>query len=124
MPYPDKPQPADPKGPGRMTMPTKAVLQQFLNDPTREMYISQISEVAGLGPGSTHPILARLERCGWLESRWEDVDPHEERRPRRRYFRITPDGVVYAVRELQRADARIHGPRAATRGLPAVDGGL
>ena len=34
-------------------------------------------------------ILARLERCGWLESRWEDIEPAEEGRPRRRY-RLSP----------------------------------
>jgi PadR family transcriptional regulator len=33
-----------------------------------------------------HPILARLERAGWLSSRWEAVNPHREGRPRRRYY--------------------------------------
>jgi PadR family transcriptional regulator PadR len=49
-----------------------------------------------------HPILARLEGCGWIESRWEDQDPHQVGRPRRRYYRPTPDGVVYIARALDR----------------------
>jgi hypothetical protein len=35
----------------------------------------EICAAAGLASGTVHPILARLERLGWLESRWEDIDP-------------------------------------------------
>ena len=47
--------------------------------------------------------LARLERLGWVESRWEDVDPSEAGRPVRRYYRLTTDGVELARDGLARA---------------------
>ena len=83
------------KSPGpRMTIPTQLVLRTLLAEPAREMYGLQICEEAGLPSGTIHPILARLEReFGWLESRWEDVVPAEEGRPRRRYYKLTEDGA-------------------------------
>jgi PadR family transcriptional regulator, regulatory protein PadR len=50
-----------------------------------------------------HPILARLETVGWLESRWEEIDPRVEGRPARRYYRLTPDGMELAPSALARA---------------------
>lgn len=86
----------------RMTLPTQLVLRALIADPTREMYGLEIGRLAELPSGTIHPILARLEGCGWLESRWEEVDPKQEGRPRRRYYRLTPDGIVYAARALDR----------------------
>ena len=85
------------KQPGpRMTLPTQLVLRVMLDEPTREMYGLQICEAAGLPSGTIHPILARLERLGWLESRWEDASPREEGRPRRRYYFWSKDGAERA----------------------------
>jgi DNA-binding PadR family transcriptional regulator len=50
-----------------------------------------------------HPILARLERLHWVESRWEDIDPQVEGRPARRYYRLTAAGVEQARAALARA---------------------
>src|SRR5689334_13056590 len=86
----------------RMTLPTQLVLRVMLAEPTKELYGLEIGQLAELASGTIHPILARLERCGWAESRWEDRDPREAKRPRRRYYRLTPDGVVYAARALAR----------------------
>ncbi len=86
----------------RMTLPTQLVLRALIADPTREMYGLEIGRLAELPSGTIHPILARLERCGWLESRWEEADPKQEGRPRRRYYRLTPDGVVLGARALDR----------------------
>jgi PadR family transcriptional regulator PadR len=84
----------------RMTLPTQRVLQAMLARPTHEMYGLELSRVAGLASGTIHPILARLESVGWLESRWEDLDPCEEGRPRRRYYRLTPEGAQRALAAL------------------------
>lgn len=89
----------------RMTLPTQLVLRALLEAPTREMYGLEICSTAGLPTGTIHPILARLEGFGWLESRWEDVDPKQEGRPRRRYYRLSPDGAVLARAALERAQA-------------------
>jgi PadR family transcriptional regulator PadR len=63
----------------------------------------EIGAAAGLPSGTVHPILARLERVGWLESRWEEINPRAEGRPARRYYRLTPDGMELARSVLARA---------------------
>lgn len=90
----------------RMTLPTQLVLRAMVADPAKEMYGLEIGQAAELASGTIHPILARLEGCGWLESRWEDADPKRAGRPRRRYYRLTPHGLQYAVNAL----ARVHTP--------------
>jgi PadR family transcriptional regulator, regulatory protein PadR len=87
----------------RMTLSAQLVLRALLEQPARELYGLEICAKAGLPSGTIHPILARLEKAGWLESRWEDTDPHEEGRPRRRYYRLSPDGAERARTALARA---------------------
>ena len=103
----------------RMTMATQLVLRALLADPTDELYGSEIGEVAGLMSGTVHPILARLEASGWVESRWEDVDPQVVGRPVRRYYRITAEGASGARAEL----ARVLRPRPG-RLAPRPEPGL
>jgi hypothetical protein len=67
-----------------MTISTQFVLRALLEDPTAEMYGLEIGWAAGLASGTVHPILARLEGVGWVESRWEDINPRTEGRPARR----------------------------------------
>ena len=106
------------RGP-KMTAATDAVLRLMLLDPAREMYGLELVRAAGLPTGTIHPILARLEACGWLESRWEDLDPHEAGRPRRRYYRLNPDGVVGAARAVDRRASATARPNRLPRGLVA-----
>ena len=87
----------------RMTIPTQRVLQALLDEPARERYGREIGTAAGLRSGTVHPILARLEGCGWLSSRWEDVDSGAEGRPARRYYRLTAGGAPAARAALARA---------------------
>jgi PadR family transcriptional regulator, regulatory protein PadR len=86
-----------------MTIPTQLVLRALLADPSKELYGVEIGQEAGLPSGTVHPILARLETVGWLESRWEEIDPRAEGRPARRYYRMTPDGMELARSALARA---------------------
>jgi PadR family transcriptional regulator PadR len=96
------------KGPGpRMTLPTQLVLRTLLAEPLREMYGLEICAEAHLPSGTIHPILARLEGLGWVESHWEDIDTHAEGRPRRRYYRLTADGADLACGALARATTPI-----------------
>ncbi|NUR00862.1 MAG: helix-turn-helix domain-containing protein [Streptomyces sp.] len=101
-----------------MTQATLAVLRALSENPTQEMYGLQISSAAGLPSGTIHPILARLEAAGWLDSSWEDIDPVAEGRPRRRYYRLSPAGAARARHALDRADAAV----AALRLRPATGG--
>jgi PadR family transcriptional regulator, regulatory protein PadR len=104
----------------RMTIQVQLVLRAMLAEPTHEMYGLQLCQAAGLPSGTIHPILARFEGMGWLESRWEDVDPQEEGRPRRRYYKLTEDGAERARIALAQAATSI-----AALGLrPRPVGGL
>lgn len=87
----------------RMTVQTQVVLHALLADPSKDLYGLEIAERTGLLPGTTYPILVRLERVGWLCARWEDIDPHDEQRPRRRYYQLTLDGATAARDALARA---------------------
>lgn len=111
--------PPDSGGP-RMTLQTQAVLRALLVKPTEELYGLQICAVAELPSGTIHPILARLESAGWLDSRWEEVDASEAGRPRRRYYRLNPEGAERARTALAVASAK----RGALRALrPDLAGG-
>src|SRR6204780_5760225 len=76
----------------RLTVQVQLVLQALLRDPASELYGLELSEETGLQPGTAYPILLRLEHEGWVTSRWEDVDPRAEKRPARRYYRLTAGG--------------------------------
>ena len=105
----------------RMTIPVQLVLQALLAEPTQEMYGLQICEQAGLPSGTIHPILARLEReHGWVTSRWEDITPQHEGRPRRRYYKLTEDGAERARIAMAQATTSV----TALRLRPRPAGGL
>ncbi|QTI50319.1 PadR family transcriptional regulator [Streptomyces nojiriensis] len=93
-------------GEPRMTLATRAVLSAFLAAPADEHYGLQVAEVAELPGGTIYPILIRLEQCGWLESRWEDIDPQEEGRPQRRYYRLSDRGAQAATAAMAKANDR------------------
>jgi len=107
----------------KMTIPTQLVLRTLLEHPTRELYGLEICTAAGLASGTIHPILARLEALGWLHSRWEDVNPVDEGRPRRRYYRLSPDGAEQARHALATAHNPITGMPGLWPGL-APGGGV
>ena len=73
-------------------------------------YGFDIMEETGLGSGTIYPALDRLETLGFARSEWEDARiAHAEKRPPRRYFRITPDGarVLQEALERHRSLARL-----------------
>ncbi len=78
----------------RLTPQTRAVLGALLGAGTW-MYVRQVAEVTGLGGGSVQPILKRLERCGWVVSRWERVvSLRDLGRPARHYYRFSDQGLA------------------------------
>lgn len=89
----------------RMTLQTQYVLRALLADPAGEHYGLRICAETGLPAGTIYPILARLERAGWVRSNWEDPAAHvAEGRPRRRYYTLTDDGAELARDALKRAE--------------------
>jgi PadR family transcriptional regulator PadR len=80
----------------RMSGPTLRVLAAVMMSPWDELSGAEVGREAKLASGTLYPILARLERAGWLESRWEDGDPHMLGRPRRRLYWLTKLGAAKA----------------------------
>ena len=68
-------------------------------------YGFDIMDRTELPSGTVYPALSRLERDGFVKSQWEDLQKaHGDRRPPRRYYRVTAEGE----RALQRAIERFH----------------
>lgn len=104
----------------RLTYATVNVLRAMLENPTRDLYGLEICAAAGLPTGTVHPILARLEATGWLNSSWEQADPKAKGRPRRRYYRLSEHGAIRAQAAVNRAEAQTAKLRALR---PRLDGG-
>lgn len=85
----------------RLTQTTLRVLQAFMSDVSRELSGADIWKMTKIGAGSCYPILIRLEDAGWLTSHWEDIEPSEEGRPRRRYYQLTMIGQKLARNALE-----------------------
>jgi DNA-binding PadR family transcriptional regulator len=83
-----------------MTASVLKVVAALLTAAGDERYGLELMRATGLPSGTLYPILVRLERAGWVESRWEDADPTAEGRPARRYYRLTADGAAEARREV------------------------
>jgi PadR family transcriptional regulator PadR len=113
----------------RTTINVLRVLRVFLEDPATERYGLEVGQAAGLRGGSLYPVFGRLEDAGLLVSHWEDTDPSEAGRPRRRMYRLTTEGVAYARQALAEAQQSLtpssdRGPRLGrTPGLPVPGGG-
>lgn len=91
----------------RITATVGAVLAVFLSEPETQRYGLELMRATGYPSGTLYPVLARLQDAGWVETQWEDAALAQSTgRPARRYYRLTPDGVVAArraVAELRRA---------------------
>jgi PadR family transcriptional regulator, regulatory protein PadR len=76
----------------RLTQTTLKVLRCFMEQPRQELSGADITRETTVFSGSLYPILLRLEAAGWLNSHWENIDPKEAGRPRRRYYLLTATG--------------------------------
>jgi PadR family transcriptional regulator PadR len=63
-----------------------------MSNPKVEISGAGIARITQLPSGTLYPILMRLEQANWVQSVWEDGDPHELGRPRRRLYSITAFG--------------------------------
>jgi len=86
------------KGTLRLSAQTLRVLAALLSSTRDELFGAEVGRQANVASGSLYPILARLERAGWLDSRWETEDPQALGRPRRRYYRVTAVGARAAAK--------------------------
>jgi DNA-binding PadR family transcriptional regulator len=75
-----------------------ALLLQAWEDQTEVHGWLIMKSVRRSGP-SVYRVLDRLEDAGWITASWE-VLPPRQKRPRRRYYRLTAEGVEAARRRL------------------------
>jgi DNA-binding MarR family transcriptional regulator len=89
--------------PQRVTLPTVQILAAFMSAPGRgDWFGLALARHTGLGAGTVLQCLYRLEHYGWVESRWEEKDhAARERRPPRRFYRLTAAGEREAIALLQ-----------------------
>lgn len=74
----------------RLTFATGVLLHAIARG---HRYGFDLMDATGLPDGTVYPALRRMEREGWLVSRWEDErEAHRAARPARKYFELTPDG--------------------------------
>jgi len=67
-----------------------------------------IMDATGLPSGTVYPTLSRLENRGLVRGRWEsDGVAQREGRPRRRYYRVTPEGRRLHYEALTRMGALV-----------------
>jgi DNA-binding PadR family transcriptional regulator len=68
----------------------------MLADPAAPRYGTQLMRLTGLRSGTLYPLLRRLADEGLVTCMPEAASPRELRRPRRKYYRITPEGERHA----------------------------
>jgi PadR family transcriptional regulator PadR len=89
--------------PRKPSLQTLRVLSAMLENVDAEHYGLELSKAAGVPSGTIYPMLARLEREGWVSSRWEEIDPSAEGRPRKRLYTLTGRGAREAREHLSSA---------------------
>jgi PadR family transcriptional regulator PadR len=94
--------------PVRVTAAVSKVLAAFLEDPEADRYGLELMRVSGHPSGTLYPILLRLQKAGWVETHWEEIDPVAAGRPARRYYRLTPDGQALAHTEVAALQAQLN----------------
>jgi DNA-binding PadR family transcriptional regulator len=100
-----------------MTQATALILKSVV---AGYAYGFDIMDVTGLPSGTIYPALRRLEKAGYLRSRWEGQRvADQEGRPRRKLYELTPLGaeaVPMADERLAAARALLDRPLGRERG--------
>ena len=89
----------------RITSQSMRVLDAFVQAGHIELSGADISERTGMLSGTLYPILIRFRAAKWLTDRWENDDPAELGRPKKRFYRLTPSGHLAHQRGLAKATA-------------------
>lgn len=83
-----------------LTPALAALIGVFLLDAERPRYSSELMRLAHQNSGSFYRNLAKLEQAGWVTGGTEHIDASTERRPPRRFYRITRPAVVQVFPKL------------------------
>jgi PadR family transcriptional regulator, regulatory protein PadR len=85
-------------GPIRVTNPLLDVLEvllQAFDSREDDLHGWAIMKATKRSGPTVYGVLDRLEDVGWISGRWEEENP-EPGKPRRRFYSITPTGVIGA----------------------------
>jgi PadR family transcriptional regulator, regulatory protein PadR len=87
--------------PIRVTGPLLDVMEALLRafDDNAELHGWAILKATKRAGPTVYGVLDRLEDAGWITGRWEAQHP-QANKPRRRLYRLTPNGVAAARRLL------------------------
>lgn len=109
----------------RVTVAVARVLREFIADVSEARYGYELMQLTGFPSGKLYPILARLQRAGWVSRERENVDTAKAGRPARYLYRLTPHGAEAACSELSALTSQI-APTPVTAGLRKFqpEGGL
>lgn len=103
----------------RRTVALSSLALALMADPGGQHWGYDLSRSSGLRSGVLYPILQRLLDAGWLEDDWEQIDRSIEKRPPRRFYKITALGarelgaIAASARDEQPAASRSLGVRLA-----------
>ena len=95
----------------RLSKQTLHILDALLVRPGQWHHGYAISKATGIASGTLYPVLMRLDKLGWLETRWEEA--RVPGRPPRHQYRLSPDGREWATEELRAARETKFGKMAA-----------
>jgi PadR family transcriptional regulator, regulatory protein PadR len=96
------------------TKALRRVAKVLLKDPKGRHYGYSLSKAADVKSGVLYPLLTRLLAEGWVTDEWEAHEADDPGRPRRRYYRVTADGVSQLARIVATE------PHAATSTSPGI----
>ena len=88
----------------RLSRQTLAVLEVLLVRPAEWQHGYCLSQLTGIPSGTLYPILMRLEKLHWLETRWEEVK--NPGRPPRHLYRLSGTAREWAREELRAAERK------------------
>lgn len=101
----------------RISPQTLLLLESLLAKPAHWQHGYSLSQQTELASGTLYPILMRLEKLRWLETKWED--PNDLGRPPRHLYRLTSDARAWAREELSNARQRKIWKPALVTGNPS-----
>lgn len=91
----------------RLTNAFVAVAIVLLSAPTERHWGYALSKSAGVRSGVLYPLLNRMLDQGWIEDGWEDPAAIKEKRPPRRYYTVTEEGLIQLGAAVRRAQSDV-----------------
>jgi PadR family transcriptional regulator, regulatory protein PadR len=85
----------------RLTGSVIKVLAALITAGTDGAYGHELARDFRVSKTTIYGVLARVENAKWATSEWESIDPVEEKRPRRRLYRLTPEGQEIACKVVE-----------------------